>query len=344
MRKAIGIDLGRSPVIGILSDIDGRIMDRYEIEIVRDAPLEYVAEDIKKLIRKLRHVEVRGVGIGTPGWIDQERGICHFSPNFPKWKEVDIITPFRDEFGIPVFALNDVNAATLGEMHYGVGVEMKSETPVYLTVSEGFLFDPGKREKKRRIKSLILIAVGVGIGGGIVINNELVVGNNYGAGEIGHITIEPDGPPCKCGNNGCLESLASLIAIRRGIEEGMKRGWKTSLSEHIDKAEDVNFRILMECAKVGDDLTMKILSIVGKYLGMGIAVVANMFDPEMIVIGGDIVPILDTLRPFIVKELKNRVKMIPYNRINYVPARLDELSGAYGAAAHVFRMLYDFGG
>jgi len=342
LRQAIGIDLGRSPVIGILTDINGRMLERRDINIPMDAPFEYVLEDIKTLIKRLYQIEVTGICLGSPGWIDMERGICRFSPNYPMWKDVDIVTGLKEEFKVPVFAINDVNAASLGEMYYGAGkVDMESEIPIYLTVSEGFLFDEtSKKQESYRVSNMVFIAVGVGIGAGIVINGDLVVGNNYGAGEVGHVTIEPDGPPCTCGNSGCLEALCSLNAIKRGVAEGFKKGWETSLTEYIDDADEVTFKIIQACAKQNDELTMKILSIVGRYFGMGLAVVANMLDPELIVIGGDIVPLLDIIHPMIVRELKNRVKMISYNKVSFVPAKLGELSGAYGAAAYVFKRLY----
>lgn len=343
MRQAIGIDLGRSPVIGILTDINGRMLERRDIKVPMDAPFEYILEDIKTLVRRLHQIEVTGISLGSPGWIDMELGICRFSPNYPMWKNVDLISGLKEEFKLPVFAINDVNAAALGEMYYGAGkVAMESETPIYLTVSEGFLFDSAsKRKEPERVNSLVFLAVGVGIGAGIVINGELVVGNNYGAGEVGHVTIEPDGPPCTCGNSGCLEALCSLNAIKRGVAEGLKRGWETSLTDYIDDADEVTFKIVHACAKKNDELTIKILSIVGRYLGMGLAIIANVLDPELIVIGGDIVPLLDILHPMIMKELKSRVKMISYDKVSFIPAKLGELSGAYGAAAYMFKRLYN---
>ncbi len=342
MREAIGIDLGRTPVTGILSEFGGRILERREINIPMDTSYEYALEHIKELIRKLKQLDVRGIGLGSPGSIDSERGICNFSPNYPNWKGADLISSLKEEFGIPVFAINDVNAATLGEKNYGAGkIEMKSETPTYLTVSEGYIFENGSSKKDTGIRNLILISVGLGIGAGIILNNELISGTNNGAGEIGHITIEPDGPQCSCGNRGCLESLASLNAFRRGYDEGIKQGWNTAINEYIHGTDGITFKVIEECAKKKDELTLRLLAVMGKYLGMGIAMTVNMFDPELIVIGGDIAPLYSILYPHIMKELKQRVKMVDYSKVNFVPAKLGELSGAYGAAAYVFKRLYE---
>lgn len=342
MREAIGIDLGRNPAIGILSEFGGRILERREVAIPLDTPYEYAVGKIKELVGKLRQLDVRGICLGSPGSIDSERGICRFSPNYPQWKEADLVSSLKEEFGIPVFAINDVNAATLGEMNYGAGkLEMKSETPIYLTVSEGYVFEEGGRKKNDSVGSMVLIAVGLGIGSGIIINGELISGFNNVAGEVGHITIEPEGPQCSCGNNGCLESLASLNAFRRGYNEALRQGWSTVISDYVHGPEGITFKIIEECAKKNDELTMKLLGIMGKYLGMGIAMIVNMMDPELIVIGGDTAPLFGTLYPHIMKELKHRVKMVDYSKVNFVPAKLGELSGAYGAAAYVFKRLYE---
>jgi glucokinase len=345
MKVAIGIDIGRSPIIGILTDIKGNLRERLEIEVPMDAPFAYSIHEIRKLIKKLhKHSpDVSGLCLGTPGRIDHVRGICHYSPNFPHWKEVDLVAPFREELRIPVFAINDVKGAALGEMYYGAGTlgdEVGSSA--LLNPAEKFIFDSSEERQRKNIRNLILIAVGVGIGSGIIMNNELVVGKNYGAGELGHVTIEPQGPACGCGNRGCLEALCSLGAVRRDVFLRLEKKWNSLIEEYVSAPEELTFGILGLCAGRDDDIALEALSNVGKYLGRGIAVVANILDPEMVVLGGDIVPLFETLRPMIEKELKERVKIVPHEEIMISPARLGELSGAYGAAAYVFKMLYNF--
>ncbi|GEM_PF-3183176 len=342
MRKAIGIDLGRSPMIGVLIDINGDLIDKYALDTPLDTPFVHSAHDIRKLIRKLHQTDVTGICLGTPGRIDPIHGICHFSPNFPYWKEVDIISPFNEEFRLPVFAINDVNGAALGEMYYGAGtLEIDRETPTFLTLKEGTLYDAGGEKRRADIKSLVLIAVGVGVGSGIIINNELVTGKNYGAGEVGHITIEPLGPSCSCGNRGCLESLCSLTAIRRDIAKNLKLEWDSLITEYITVPEQVTFKILEKCARKGDKFILRLLATAGKKLAIGIAAVTNLLDPEMIVLGGDIVPILDILSPSIISELKERIRLVPVDDLKIGQAQLGELAGAYGAAAYVFKRLYN---
>jgi predicted NBD/HSP70 family sugar kinase len=341
MRKAIGIDLGRSPMIGVLIDINGNLIDKYVLDTPLDTPFVYSAQDIKKLIKKLHKADVTGICLGTPGRIDPIHGICHFSPNFPYWKEVDMTGPFSEEFRLPAFAINDVNGAALGEMYYGAGtLQIDGETPTFLTLKEGILFDPGGEKRKADIKSLVLIAVGVGVGSGIIINNELVAGKNYGAGELGHVTIESAGPACSCGNRGCLESLCSLNAIRRDIAKSLEKERDSLITEYITSPEQVTFKILEKCARKKDRFILKVLEVAGRNLAVGIAAVANILDPEMIVLGGDIVPLLDILHPVIMSELKERIRLIPFKDLKIGQAQLGELAGAYGAAAYVFKRLF----
>lgn len=344
MRKSLGIDLGRSPVIGILMDETGRMLERQEIDLEPEVPFEHAVEQVKKLIDKLFHPDVCGIGIGTPGWLDSNRGICRFSPNYPGWKEVDVVTPFREEFKLPVFIINDVNAGALGEKYYGAARKKitPKEGPIFLESSPEELIYSSMAKPVENVTNMVFITVGVGIGGGIIIDDKLVVGANEGAGEIGHIALEPDGPPCSCGSYGCFESLCSLSAVRRGVVEGLKRNWPTKIIDHVSTPEDVTFNVLASCAKENDELTMKILSIVGRYMGMGLAMIANFIDPQVIVIGGEIVVVLDALQPYIVKELKERVRMIPYRCVRFVKAHLEELSGAYGAGTLVFKNLFNF--
>jgi len=344
MREAIGIDIGRSPILGIRTGIKGDLQERLEMELPLDAPFAHAVHELRKLVRKLsRHsAGVSGICLGTPGRVDHLRGVCHFSPNFPFWKEVDLVTPFREEFNVPVFAMNDVKCAALGEMYYGAGtVEDRAGNPAILSSTEKFIFDSSEVRRQKDIRSLVLIAVGMGIGSGILLNGELVLGKHYAAGELGHLTVEPLGPLCGCGNRGCLEALSSLAALRRKAAACMERNWDSALGDYVGAPEDITFGLLDLCAQKGDEVALEVVSHAGKYLGIGIAAVANMFDPELIVLGGDIVPLYETLLPFLARELEERVKLIPPGEIRISPARLGELSGAFGAAACVFRNLFN---
>jgi glucokinase len=351
--KAIGIDLSRSPAIGILADMEGNILERRNIPISSTVPFEQVMQDIEKLIGKLRHTDLVGVGLGTPGWLDSKKGICHFSPNYPTWSGVDLVTPIKNKFRVPAFIINDVNSAALGEKYYGAAKSrhISSTGPIFLedTLSTTFaqmanIGDVGLTppDNFNEIRNIIFLSVGIGVGGGIIVDNELVIGTHEGGGELGHMTVDPDGPPCNCGNRGCIESLCSLKAIKRYINEGLKSGWHTILGDFIENLDGLNYRIIKKCIDKGDELTKNAVSHIGKYLGIGLANVMIVLDPEVIVIGGEAGEVFDTLYPGIIAELKERLRIIPYNNVKIVPAKLGELSVAYGAAANVYKKLYNF--
>jgi glucokinase len=351
--KAVGIDLSRSPAIGILADMEGNIMDRASVPISSEAPFHEVLQDIEKLISKLRHTDLVGVGLGTPGWLDSKKGICHFSPNYPTWAGVDLVTPIKDKFRVPTFIINDVNSAALGEKYYGAAKskQVSSHGPIFLeenmapnfaqvaNINDIGTSTPGNLNE---IRNIIFLSVGIGVGGGIIVDNELVIGTHEGGGELGHMTVDPEGPPCNCGNNGCIESLCSLTAIKRFIKEGIKMGWHTVVSDYVDSPDNLNFYIIKKCLDQGDELTIKAVSNIGKYLGIGLANVMIVLDPEVVVIGGEAGELFDTLYPSIVAEMKERLRIIPYNNVKIVAAKLGELSVAYGAAANVFKKLYNF--
>lgn len=345
MKKAIGIDLGRDPVIGIFSNINGELLEKKEITFPLDVPFGESAKVLKQLINSLMHSDISGIGIGSPGWIDPSRGICHFAPNFPLWKNVNITKTVQERFHLPSFVLNDVNAGALGEKYFGAARIFRDNTttPKFLEMplSHGALFDASD-ESSMDVKNLLFITVGVGIGGGFIINNELHTGMHGGAGEIGHMTLEPDGPPCACGSWGCLESLCSMSAIRNAVDNGLSKGINTKLNDHISSAESLTFEILKECIIEKDEFSQDIMAVVGRYLGIGLSNLINIFDPHLIVIGGELVTLFDIIKPILMKEIEKRVKMFPMENIKIVPSKLGELSGAYGASAIVFKRLFNF--
>jgi predicted NBD/HSP70 family sugar kinase len=156
------------------------------------------------------------------------------------------------------------------------------------------------------------------------------------------MTVDPEGPPCNCGNNGCIESLCSLTGIRKFIKEGMRMGWHTVITDYVDHPDKITFNDLKQCLREGDELTIKAISNVGKYLGIGLSNVMIVLDPEVIVIGGEAGELFDILYPNIIREIKDRLRIIPYQNVKIVPAKLGELSVAYGAAANVFKKIYNF--
>ncbi|MCD6310293.1 MAG: ROK family protein [Candidatus Eremiobacteraeota bacterium] len=339
MNRAVGIDLGRSPALALLVDISGRIIEEYTFPLEAGADFEVVLNGIGEALGKFSRHGVAGIGIGVPGTQDTARGVCLFSPNFPSWVNVPIAGMVRERFKLPVSILNDVNAAALGEKYFGIaGIRMKDTTsPIYMeeapvsVVSEGI-------GHPREVRNLVFIAMGVGIGSGLIINNELVSGAHGAAGEIGHISLRPDGPRCHCGNQGCFEAYASLWAIRRDI--GISPDYESSiLKVMVDSPSEIGFKELRKALAHKDPLVQGLIKKVARFLGQALAVIVNLVDPELLVIGGETAPLLENYIPIVREELESQVRLQHAGEIKIITSRLKERAGACGAAARVMKSL-----
>jgi glucokinase len=182
------------------------------------------------------------------------------SPNLPGWKGIPLKKILQKAFGLPVFLANDANAAAMAEIAFGAG---------------------------KRSKDFIYITVSTGVGGGIVVNGTLYEGASFAAGEIGHISIVPDGKKCGCGKHGCLEAYASGTAIANFVRERMTRS-NTTIREFLSGTKKFNARQVGMAAHEGDKLSIQSYKTAGYYLGIGIASLLNILNPDTVVIGGGV--------------------------------------------------------
>ena len=230
------------------------------------------------------------------------------SPNLPDWTDVPLRNIVEELFGIDTFVLNDASSAALGEQRHGAG---------------------------QGVKNLVLLTLGTGIGGGIIINGELYLGARGGAGEIGHMTVEENGPICGCGNTGCLEMLASGRAVAREATSRISQGEKSLLTEIVGvKVEDITAELVGDAAGKGDVLAQEVLSRASHYLGVGLVNMVNIFNPEMIVLGGGMAELgslfIDPAREIAMA----RPFSISARAVKIVTARLGNEAGVYGAAVY----------
>jgi len=177
--------------------------------------------------------DIIGIGIGAPGPLDVEKGIINFAPNLPGWRDVPLRKILEDEFNMKVVLENDANAAAWGERCFGVG---------------------------QGVNNLVCFTLGTGIGGGIIINGKIYHGNNYGAAELGHMTVNKDGPRCNCGNYGCLEAYSSATGIKNRIKNRIKEGIKSkflNLDSDDELLESLRLKLIFETARKGDRLILK---------------------------------------------------------------------------------------
>lgn len=198
--------------------------------------------------------------MAAPGLSNPETGILFTSPNLPRWRDVPLRDIIEKEFSKKAFIINDANAAALGELYFGAG---------------------------RGANDFVYITISTGIGGGIIIDGKIYTGSIGTAGEVGHMTIDDNGPLCNCGNRGCWETLASGTALAREARHRIKERAKTSILDYADgDVEKVTAEAIDKAAQAGDNLAKELIVRTGYYLGVGLANLINIFNPEIIVIGG----------------------------------------------------------
>ncbi len=310
MGQRIGIDVGGTNVkIALVSD-KGKIIYSNSIPTRAEMGYEYTINSMKDAVKdllketKLEPKSIEGMGFGFPGQIDCQKGIVRLAPNIPGWVNVPIAEIMEKEFGIPTRVDNDVRTATLGELNYGAGVGCQN---------------------------LVCITVGTGIGSGLVINGKLVRGASNAAGELGHIKLNMEGGPlCGCGDRGCLEAYASGPSIVAMAEEYIRGGKSTKYRELANP--DITSYIVAVAAKEGDPVARQIFRIIGEYIGMGLASVVNLLNPEKIIIGGGVADAGDILFDPIRETLQKRAMVIQREAVEIVPAQLGNTAGVIGAS------------
>lgn len=264
-RYVVGCELQSTELVIGLFDLIGNLMARVEEPKAPDTTPEAVVERIVDGIRRVTATagvnmeQVEGLGVAAPGPLNSEKGILLTPPNMVGWRNVPLKEMLEQATGLPVVVEKDGNAAALGEVWFGAG---------------------------QNVRDLILIIIDQGIGAGIIGSGHLYRGSRSGAGEIGHTTIDVDGPRCSCGNYGCLEAIASGFALGRKAGEAIRRGVTSQLAANGDEAEAIGVAELLAAAEKGDKLARDLLDECGRTLGIAVANTVNMYNPELIVLAG----------------------------------------------------------
>lgn len=310
-KNRIGIDVGGTNVKIALVDSDGKIGYSNTIPTRAEMGYEYTINNMKQAIRdlmtetKLSAKDIEGIGFGLPGQVDFKSGIVRLITNIPGWVEIPLAKMIEDEFHIPTRIDNDVRCAALGELNFGAG---------------------------KGCENLICITVGTGIGSGLIINGRLVRGASNAAGEIGHIKLQMhDGPICGCGDTGCLEAFASGPSIVAMAEEYIMGGKSTKYREMANGGAITPF-IVAEAAKAGDPVARRIFTRMGEYIGIGMASVVNLLNPERIIVGGGVADAGDILLTPLKETIKKRAMKIAGETVEVVPAQLGNTAGVIGAS------------
>lgn len=310
-----GIDLGGTKIGGVLANAAGEIAAEASLATESHAGPAAVLDQIAVMVEQMlqtAQTPVQAVGIGCPGLVDVQRGITRFFPNLPThWRDVAASEILSKRLKCPVSLLNDVRAATLGELAFGHG---------------------------RSVRSMAFFSLGTGVGGGLVIDGKLRLGPLGAAGELGHQTILPDGPLCGCGNRGCLEALASGPAITAEGVRLMLTGQAPQLHEiTAGNAALVSPRTVAEAARAGDLGAQEVISRATTYLGIGIANIVSCLHPELIVLGGGVAEMGEVLLVPLRQILRERVRMFPPDNVRIELSILGVRAGSLGAIALAVR-------
>ena len=315
-KPVLAVDLGGTKIITAVVLPDGKIVSRNYCLTMADKGAEMVIDRVlsaaKGAISKaeLETSEFVGLGIAAAGVLDLRKGLITTSPNLPDWYDVPLRDMLADKLGIITYLINDASAAALGEHRFGAGIGV--DNMIYLTVSTG-------------------------IGGGIIVDGELYFGADGCAGELGHMTIEVAGPQCHCGNFGCLEALASGWAVARDAKTRINQGEKSAIIDLAGgKLEDINAEKIATAARQGDRLACDIVSKAANHLGVGLSNLVNIFNPELIVIGGGLSKMGGLLLKPARKVIQERAFRLPADTVRIVRARCGSNAGIIGAATYVF--------
>lgn len=307
-QAVIGVDLGGTKLLGGVLDeelaVRGRFLQNLPAGADRDA--EAVVEALISLVQRLRETSelpIAAVGIGVPGLMDREREVVRHAVHLP-FRDLPLRALLSERLGLPVFLDNDANLALLGEWRAGAA--------------------RGRRE-------VVMLTIGTGIGGALLISGELYRGADGAAGELGHMVVEVDGPPCGsgCPNHGCLESVASGTALAR---EGLRIARVTpdcALGRALAEGREITGALVTELAHDGDRAARDVIALVGTRLGVGLANVANLFNPELIVVGGGVIGAGELLLAPAREVLKSRA-LPPVASVPVVRAELGSESGMVG--------------
>lgn len=282
----IGVEIGVGFFSIILTNFTGEVLWRRYEQTDFISKQEEIIDRIFKVIEEAVDVankqgcQLLGLGITLPGMVDEEQGVLVFSPNL-QWRDVPLRNIFSEYTGLPVFVDNDANAAALGEHLFGVA---------------------------RQAQHFLFIIDGVGVGGGLFLNGNIYRGANGLAGEIGHTSLYVEhARPCRCGNRGCWENFANESSLYERIRSRLEVGRFSSLSSMLDNRNSpLTLSIITEAAEAGDTETLEALSETGRALGMGLANLINIFNPEMVIIGGALSLVSEFLLPSIKKVVEER--------------------------------------
>lgn len=309
--KYVGIDVGGMTIKGGIVDEKGNILLKKSIVTSPGKEDRLIVDDIATLVNDLialgaEQEEIAGVGIGCPGSIYDEKGIVRYSCNI-NFRNTPMARMIAEKTGISNVKLsNDANCAALGETLFGAG---------------------------NGAKNSVMVTLGTGVGTGIVANGQLITGNRSAGGEGGHISINMGGATCGCGKKGCYEAYASATALMNQIQSACEKHPESELAKAVEEY-GISGKVVFDCAQNGDKTSIAVVKRYIKYVGVGLVNFANIFFPEVIIIGGGVSNQGDNLIKPLQRYVSRNVYGAAYSpKIKVVAATLKNDAGIIGAAA-----------
>ena len=307
----VAVDLGgtliRTAILDREGNVTARVVRLTKAEEGLSPVLRRIKEAIHETLAQVPLHKIKAIGVGSPGPLDPFRGVVRSASNLPGWLDVPLRAILEEEFSLPVHLGNDANVAALAERLFGGG---------------------------KGLDNLIYLTISTGIGGGIIADGKLLLGAEGLAAEVGHMVLEPEGPRCTCGQLGCLQALASGIAIAREAAGAVESGAKTLIGELVGgDTSKISARVVSQAATEGDEMALKILGRAGFYIGLGIVNLVHLFNPQAVIIGGGV----SKAGPLLFDPIRQTVReraLPPYQtELTIQPSALGDDVGLLGAAA-----------
>ena len=309
----VGIDMGGTSLRAVVVNAQNEILaiekQPTNVALKPGALIREMASMVEDVLSAagLRKSQLRAVSVGAPGAVDPRNGVVSHAPNLG-WQEVPLGAELKKLLRVPVFAENDVNVGVAGEHALGAG---------------------------RGAKELVGMFIGTGIGGGIISRGELYLGTRGAAAEVGHMIIQVDGPLCGCGNHGCIEALASRTAMERDVRAAIRAGQKSCVLKLMEERGKVRMTssIIQRALKKNDPVMRKVIQRAQYFLGIAVANVVNILDPECVVLGGGVTERLgeEFVAPIRKTAYENFLRRHDAERVKIVPGTLGDNAGALGA-------------
>ena len=315
-----GLKIGISKTIAIIMDLHGKILLKKRLPSFEERAGSSVFKDILDLVHQVIAgsgvplEKIMGIGVSFPGLVDVEKGVGVYAPRIPEWRDVPLVELIRKEFSMFCTLENDSRASALGEARFGAG---------------------------RGYRNSFFINMGPGIGSGIIVNGDLYRGSNTTAGEFGHITVNPTGPECVCGNRGCLEVMASGLSIVYSAMRAVDSGRRTVIRDMVCKGgERITADMVVRAAREGDGVARSLIREAANYVGMALADVINLLNPDAVIIGGDL-SFDETFLEAVKTTVRERSFTFGLAETKICFSSLGEDASCIGAAALVLDNIFD---